>query len=124
MKITLCGSTRFRDLFASVNEELTLNGHTVYSLGLYGREASDKGKEGCVDVTENEKILLDLVHLSKIEESDAIVVLDKDSYIGFSTKREIIWARMRGKKVFWFEPGKRRFDDAHYGVLKRMNDVN
>jgi hypothetical protein len=50
-----------------------------------------------------QKELLDLLHFAKIEDSEAIFVLNKDNYIGYSTGREIIWARMRGKLVFWLE---------------------
>lgn len=101
MRITLCGSTRFEETFHEWNHKLALAGHTVYSLSLFGREASDIGKATNKIVSEEEKIILDLVHLDKIMNSDAIVVIDYDSYIGFSTKREVRWARMQGKRVFW-----------------------
>jgi hypothetical protein len=48
-------------------------------------------------------MMLDLVHLSKIEESDTIVVLNAGDYIGDSTKREVAWARIREKDVYWIE---------------------
>lgn len=103
MRITLCGSTRFETAFKDWNHKLTLAGHTVYSLSLFAREASDVGKEGNVTITETEKVTLDLVHLDKILNSDAIVIIDVNAYTGSSTKREIQWARMQNKKVFWIE---------------------
>lgn len=101
MRITLCGSTRFEAQFHEWNHKLAVAGHTVYSLSLFGREAADEGKAGNKLITETEKITLDLVHLDKIMNSDAIVVIDVDEYVGFSTKREIQWARMQGKRVYW-----------------------
>jgi hypothetical protein len=43
------------------------------------------------------------MHLSKIANSDAIVVLNKDGYVGYSTTREIWWARICKKGVIWLE---------------------
>lgn len=100
MRITLCGSTRFEPLFHEWNHKLACAGHTVYSLSLFGREAKDAGKDDKKIVTEEQKITLDLVHLDKIMNSDAIVVINPDGYVGFSTSREIQWARMQGKRVF------------------------
>jgi len=101
MKIALCGSTRFEQQFNYWNHKLACAGHTVYSLSLFGREVSDVGKEGNKFVTEDEKITLDLVHLDKILNSDAIVVINQDGYVGFSTAREIRWAEFQRKPVFW-----------------------
>lgn len=101
MRITLCGSTRFESEFHNWNHKLAIAGHTVYSLSLFGREETDIGKEGNKTITEQDKITLDLIHLDKIMNSDAIVVIDVDEYTGFSTKREIQWARIQHKKVFW-----------------------
>lgn len=67
--------------------------------------------------TDDEKETLDLAHLSKIEESDAILVLNKDNYIGESTKREVKWAKMRNKLVFWLEVP----EDANTGERPDFN---
>lgn len=103
MRITLCGSTRFKDTFQKWNHLLAIHGHTVYSLSLFGREEKDLHKEGNVTISETEKITLDLVHLDKILNSQAIVVINVNDYIGFSTRREIEWARIQGKTVYWIE---------------------
>src|SRR5258706_9240873 len=103
MRVTLCGSTRFEPLFHEWNHKLACAGHTVYSLSLFGREAKDMGKDGKKTITEEEKIILDLVHLDKILNSDGILVINPDNYVGFSTSREIRWARMQRKRVFWLE---------------------
>jgi hypothetical protein len=104
MRITLCGSARFKDQFNEWNHKLAINGHTVYSLSIFAREEKDSGKEGNPIITEKERITLDLVHLDKILNSDAIVIIDVDSYTGFSTKREIEWARMQNKEIYWITP--------------------
>jgi len=101
MRITLCGSTRFEADFHEWNHRLACAGHTIYSLSLFGREAKDAGKDDKKIVTEQEKITLDLVHLDKILNSDAIFVINPGDYVGFSTAREIQWARMQGKKIYW-----------------------
>lgn len=93
MKITLCGSTRYMDEWHEWNGKLSTAGHIVYSLSIFARELHDS--------TGQLKTTLDLVHLAKIEESDAIFVLNKDDYIGESTKREVAWARIRGKRIYW-----------------------
>ena len=103
MIITLCGSLKFESLFHDWNERLTLEGYIVISVAVYpSQKSNDKGW-----YTESEKQILDLVHLAKIDASDAIVVLNKDDYIGFSTQREIDWADMRGKEIYYLEGDKR-----------------
>lgn len=97
MKITLCGSTRFKSEYAKVNAQLTLAGHLVYSVAMWSHDER-------IEPTPAQKTTLDLVHLAKIEESDAIAVLNVGGYIGESTLREIEWALMRDKPVFWLEP--------------------
>lgn len=102
MRIALCGSTRFEALFHDWNHKLACAGHTVYSLSLFGREIKDAGKDDKKTVSEDDKITLDLVHFDKILNSDAIVVINPDGYVGFSTLREIRWARMQGKLIYWY----------------------
>lgn len=103
MKITLCGSTLFHQDFATWAKALSLCGHVVYSIAMAGRQESDVDKEGQEPVTDEQKVTLDLVHLAKIEESEAILVLNVGGYIGDSTRRDVQWARMRGKEVYWLE---------------------
>jgi hypothetical protein len=100
MKICLCGSTRFMDQFNAVNQLLTLQGHIVYSVAYASSQHRNDG------ITDEQKIALDLVHLRKIMESDAIVVVglqeNGSMYIGDSTRREIMWANLWNKSThFW-----------------------
>ena len=93
MKITLCGSTRFREQFELWNKRLTLAGHIVYSVSGFGHSGDS--------FTPEEKEHLDLIHLRKIAESDAVAVIDIDGYIGDSTRREIAWAKLNDKLVYY-----------------------
>ena len=93
--ITLCGSTRFKEDFERVNRELTLAGNIVISVGCFGHAG---------DVfTEEQKIMLDDMHKKKIDMADAIYVINKDGYIGSSTRSEIEYAIKRGKQIIFME---------------------
>ncbi len=104
MKITLCGSTRFIEIFREWNKWLALQGHTVYSVAT--------SVKGDFTPTVGEKETLDLVHLYKIVNSDEILVINcllrphmipdvgpGPKYIGESTRREIKWARILNRRV-------------------------
>lgn len=121
MKITLCGSARFEKDFHEWNERLTFQGHVVYSLAIY-----PSFKDGKKDwYNEDQKEMLDLIHLAKIEESDAILVIDcaasdfQSEYIGSSTLREIAWARIRNKSIVFasllIQSGDLRFRSVSSG---------
>ena len=93
--ITLCGSTRFKEDFERVNKELTLAGNIVISVGCFGHAG---------DVfTDEEKVMLDDIHKRKIDMADAIYVINKDGYIGSSTKSEIQYAMRLGKQIIFME---------------------
>ncbi len=93
--ITLCGSTRFKEDFIEAQERLTLEGNIVLSVGLFGHA---DGKYGEV-VTEDVKRMLDDMHKRKIDMADAILVVNRDGYIGESTRSEIDYALRTGKEV-------------------------
>ena len=101
MKITICGSLRFEDDVQYWHEQLAFAGHTIYCMVVLPSQ-----KDGKKDwYTAEQKQTLDLLHLSKIQESDAIFVVDVDGYIGESTKREIEWAKMRRKYIYYMSRG-------------------
>lgn len=50
-------------------------------------------------VTEEQKRILDDLHLRKIDLADRIVVVNPEGYIGESTRREIAYAQAAGKEV-------------------------
>lgn len=90
MLITLIGSARFVNDFIEWNEKLTRFGHTVYSLGFH-RPVSDYVS----------KKVLDAVHLSKIQNSGAVVLINgPQDYIGDSTLGELLFALLTSKPVY------------------------
>jgi len=91
-KITLCGSTKFKREFEAINKQLTLEGNIVYSVAFFGHADN-------IPLTAEQKTLLDLVHYKKIDNSDGILVIDVDGYIGESTSNEIAYATSTGKFV-------------------------
>lgn len=102
--ITLCGSTRFKDEFYKAQKELTLKGNIVISVGLFGhsgeKEVWENMSEGTLSKT---KEMLDDMHKRKIDMADEIFVINKNGYIGDSTKSEINYALETGKKVNYLE---------------------
>lgn len=101
MKICLCGSTRFMEQFNAANQELTLAGHIVYSVAYASSQHRNDG------ISVEQKIMLDLVHLRKIKESECVVVVgsnaDGSAYIGESTRRELLWAAVWGIPVRFYD---------------------
>ena len=93
--ITLCGSTRFKEDFERVNRELTLLGNIVISVGCFGHSGDSFNEE--------QKVMLDDIHKRKIDMADAIYVINKDGYIGASTRSEIRYAIAHGKQVIFME---------------------
>lgn len=97
MRITLCGSARFERLFHEINEQLSLAGHVVYGLSVY-----PSFKQGNKDwYNEEQKKTLDAIHLCKIDNSDAIVVINPDNYIGASTTKEVAHAKSQNKHIYY-----------------------
>ena len=94
--ITLCGSTRFKDEFIKWNKLFTLQGYIVFSCAFFAHTDNDK-------LTPYNKRILDEVHKKKIEMSDMIFVLNRDGYIGESTRNEIEWAQELGKQIIYLE---------------------
>lgn len=98
--ITLCGSTRFPDIWKEYNAKLSIAGCIVLSVGLFGH------MEG-MDMAGELKKSLDRLHFDKIRISDAIFVLNKDGYIGLSAWDEIFYAISHRVSIFFLEPIKR-----------------
>lgn len=98
--VTLCGSTRFKDDFIKAQEFFTLTGNIVISVGLFGH-ADNKYEH---EITTEVKEMLDDMHKRKIDMADAILVINKDDYIGQSTASEIAYAQATGKRVDYMYP--------------------
>ena len=95
--ITLCGSTKFKDEFFREQKRLTLEGNIVISVGLFGHSGDNEVW------TDDTKIMLDDMHKRKIDMADEIFVINKNGYIGESTKSEIEYAKLKGKKISYLE---------------------
>ena len=98
--ITLCGSTKFKEDFIEAQERFTLDGCIVISVGLFGH--ADKKYETVL--TEDVKEMLDDMHKRKIDMADAIFVVNRNGYVGNSTRSEIDYAESTGKQVMYMEP--------------------
>jgi hypothetical protein len=110
-KIVLIGSTRFEEEFHKWNKKLTCMGYIVHTICTY--PSVEGGKEWYTPI---EKLTMDLVCLAKIEDSDAVLVLNKDNYIGDSVAEEIVWARMHNKVIYWLESNSRKADSDEYAL--------
>jgi len=95
--ITLCGSTKFKDEFIIAQKELTLRGNIVISCGLF----SHSGDEELI--TNSIELMLDDMHKRKIDMSDEIFVINKNGYIGNSTRNEIEYALLKGKIINYLD---------------------
>ena len=102
--VTLCGSTKFKEDFERVNRELTLSGYIVISVGCFGHSGDS--------FTDEQKVMLDEIHKEKIDLADSIYEINKDDYIGESTKSEILYAHKHGKTVtFMVTPDLNKHND-------------
>ena len=90
--ITLCGSMKYIKSFRESEVILTRQGSVVLS-PIFGED---------VNITENDIKLFGEHHLRKIDLSDEIFVIDVDKYIGDSTRKEIEYAVISGKKVRYY----------------------
>ena len=95
--ITLCGSTRFKDELLATQKRITIEGNIVISVGLFGHSGDDEVW------TEGTKEMLDDMHKRKIDMADEIFVINVNGYIGSSTKSEIEYAKVTGKKINYLE---------------------
>ncbi len=81
-----------------------MEGNIVISVGLFGHsgdpEVWDGMDEGTLSKT---KEMLDDMHKRKIDMADEIYVINIGGYIGESTRSEIDYAIMNGKKVRFLE---------------------
>lgn len=130
--VCLCGSTRFAKAFADANLDETLAGKIVLSVGSYSHSDEELLKSG--RITEEVKKRLDVLHLHKIDLADEILVINPlgfvcvdcgkpcgasgsspwsaccqahtvwTSYIGSSTRNEILYAAAKGKRISSLSP--------------------
>lgn len=94
--ITLCGSARFKDEFRKQEQILSLKGYIVLSPIFFDDEKQIKLEHSTLE-------MLKLMHYRRIDLSDEILVINKNGYIGESTKKEIDYARNHSKIVNFIE---------------------
>lgn len=108
--VCLCGSTRFYKEFQEANFQETMKGKIVLTVGFYPHSQTEAHGQD-VDITPEDKEMLDELHLRKIDLADEILVLNVGGYIGKSTWKEISYAFATGKGVRWLESDEVDPDD-------------
>jgi hypothetical protein len=117
--VCLCGSTRFKQNFEKANQDLTLHGKIILAPGVFAH--ADK-----FEITEKQKKDLDALHFEKINMSDCVLVVNKNNYIGESTRREIDYSNSSAVKVpvFYMYDNKGMIkDNTIYKVTIDMNNL-
>lgn len=92
----MCGSLKFVSDIMYWTEKLTLEGNCVLSIIYPTRQ--DKGT-----YTPEQHDLLNKMHKKKIDLSDSIFVVNRDGYIGSSTRSEIDYAKALGKEILYLD---------------------
>lgn len=107
--ITICGSTKFFVEVMEVIRIITFKNWMVYSCGSWGHSYHKYAKVH----DDHDYAVVKKLHYHKILNSQAIVVVfDKSSYIGDSTKAEIAFATSRDIPIFYFD------GEEFYGVTE------
>jgi hypothetical protein len=102
--VTLCGPSRFGDLFHEVNLKETLAGSIILSIGIDTHSDQDLILAGRMTPAMKER--LDLLHFKKVKMGDRAVFLnglkDGKPYLGASSLAELAYTRDLGKRVEWY----------------------
>ena len=93
--ITLCGSLKFKKEMMETAEKMGLEGNCILTPVYPILEDFERTEEQLKKLKE--------AHFKRIELSDAILVINKDNYIGKSTKLEIEYAEKLGKEIIYLE---------------------
>lgn len=95
--ITISGSMKFYEDMIKVGEELSMNGNVVLI------PFKDLNED---NMTNEAKKMHEELHKQRIDMSDRLFVINKDGYIGKSTKNEILYAinTKNSKPVVFMEP--------------------
>jgi len=107
--ICLCGSSTFCDIIAVV--KWIFEKHGILATGLHYLPewyVIAKGLKETHHIAEQENVDKDLddIHLKKIDMSDAIFVVNFNTYIGERTAYEIDYATKNNKPILYLEPIK------------------
>ncbi len=92
--ITVCGSLKFQNEIMEVAEKLNKTGVCVLTpVYPYNKEL----KLIDIDIDNMKK-----AHLKRIELADSIFVVNVNGYVGESTKKEIEFAKEKGKEIIYY----------------------
>lgn len=125
--ICICGSLKYWDELIQANAMLVTKSIISVASG-FSMKYPDKFPVVAEHVANNPremKKIFDTLHFQKILLSDGIWVLNVDDYIGYSTKREIMFAQAIGKRIFTIESCS--FCDEHdikYEIVRLNSDAN
>lgn len=97
MVVCLCGSTRFKDEWVEAYKSLARNGHVPLTVGFFHHA---DGEELDADT----KRALDASYKHKIDLADKVFVVNKNGYVGYSTRTEVAHAVATRTPVQWLEP--------------------
>lgn len=93
--ITICGSLKFKNEIMESAFKLELEGNIcIVPVFLDNRDKDSYQKQ--------ELNILGKIHKEKIKISDTIFVVDKDNYIGESTRSEIEYAKSLNKEIIYY----------------------
>ena len=92
--ITLCGSLKFQKEMMIIAEKMALEGNCILTPVYPIIENCER--------TDEQLKKLKKEHFKRIELSDAILVINKNNYIGDSTKIEIEYAQKLGKEIMYY----------------------
>ena len=92
--ITICGSLKFTKEMMIEAQKLSLEGKCVLTPTFPVIEN--------LEINDKQLQFLKQEHLKRIELADAILVLNKDNYIGESTKIEIEYAKLLNKEIIYY----------------------
>ena len=98
--VCLCGSTRFMDAYNDARKRLTYEDKIVLSVEIVTTQSRDEDPQ---HVDPQRKVMLDELHLRKIDLADRVLVLNVGGYIGESTRNEINYAENVGKPIDYLE---------------------
>lgn len=93
--VTICGSLRFINKIQEIAEFLELEKGWIVFAPI--PHTLDKA------LTDQDKQLLGDIHKAKIDLSDAIFIVNIDGYLGEAVKKEIAYAKEKGKEIFFLE---------------------
>ena len=104
--VCLCGSTRFWRTFQQAGLSETLAGRIVLSIGAASGTDDDHFGNLPREEYDRVKVMLDELHLRKIDLADEVLILNVGGYVGESTQKELEYALAHGKRVRWWEPDR------------------